>query len=110
MMEYPMLKAAILTRVGATPEGFRKKFREEVFADTEHPQAVAHCLKDYAMGWLNSDVNTKARLVEVTVRVLSGMLGSRTLSAGVTPGTRNSGPGGPVGTVPGSRTNTRQAA
>ncbi|RXM27449.1 hypothetical protein EOD39_10827 [Acipenser ruthenus] len=44
MMEYPMLKAAILTRVGATPEGFWKKFREEVFADTEHPQAVAHCL------------------------------------------------------------------
>ncbi|MGH0153339.1 UNVERIFIED_CONTAM: hypothetical protein FKN15_028542 [Acipenser sinensis] len=67
MMDYPTLKAVILNRVGATPEGYRKKFRGEQFAAGEHPRAIAHRLKDYALGWLNPDVNTKARLVEMVV-------------------------------------------
>ncbi|MGH0143412.1 UNVERIFIED_CONTAM: hypothetical protein FKN15_016743 [Acipenser sinensis] len=67
MMNYPTLKAVILNRVGATPEGYRKKFRGEQFAAGEHPRAIAHRLKDYALGWLNPDVNTKARLVEMVV-------------------------------------------
>ncbi|MGH0179312.1 UNVERIFIED_CONTAM: hypothetical protein FKN15_001329 [Acipenser sinensis] len=61
MMDYPKLKAAILNRVGATPEGYRRKFREA------HPRTIAHRLKDYALGWLNPDASTKARLVEVIV-------------------------------------------
>ncbi|XP_058858926.1 SCAN domain-containing protein 1-like [Acipenser ruthenus] len=67
MMDYPALKAAILNRVGATPEGYRRKFREERFSAEEHPRTIAHRLKDYAMGWLNPDASTKARIVEVIV-------------------------------------------
>ncbi|MGH0165588.1 UNVERIFIED_CONTAM: hypothetical protein FKN15_049456 [Acipenser sinensis] len=54
MVDYLMLKAAILNHMGATLEGYRRKFWEEVFA---------HRLKDYAMGWLNPDATTKARLM-----------------------------------------------
>ncbi|MGH0147297.1 UNVERIFIED_CONTAM: hypothetical protein FKN15_010209 [Acipenser sinensis] len=65
MMDYPTLKVASLTRVGATPEGFRRKFREKIFSAQEHPWTIAHRLEDYAMGWLNPDATTKARLVEI---------------------------------------------
>ncbi|MGH0129427.1 UNVERIFIED_CONTAM: hypothetical protein FKN15_002190 [Acipenser sinensis] len=53
MMDYPTLKATILTREGATPEGYRRKFREEVFSAMEHPRTIAHprtigcCLYSY---------------------------------------------------------------
>ncbi|MGH0136790.1 UNVERIFIED_CONTAM: hypothetical protein FKN15_062798 [Acipenser sinensis] len=67
MMEYPTLKAAILNRVGATPEGYRRRFREENFSAEEHPRAIAHRLQDYARGWLNPGATTTARLVEVVV-------------------------------------------
>ncbi|MGH0128238.1 UNVERIFIED_CONTAM: hypothetical protein FKN15_033794 [Acipenser sinensis] len=67
MLDYPLLKAAILNRVGATPEGYRKKFREEQFTAGEHPRTIAHRLKDYAMGWLNPAATTKARVVEMIV-------------------------------------------
>ncbi|MGH0141016.1 UNVERIFIED_CONTAM: hypothetical protein FKN15_021414 [Acipenser sinensis] len=67
MMDYPTLKAAILNRVGATPEGYRRKFRETRFSAEEHPRTIAHRLKDYALGWLNPDATTKARLVEMVI-------------------------------------------
>ncbi|RXM29493.1 Protein 5NUC [Acipenser ruthenus] len=67
MMDYPTLKVTILSRVGATPRGFRRKLREESFSEEEHLRTIAHRLRDYAMGWLNPDVTTKARLVVVIV-------------------------------------------
>ncbi|MGH0162901.1 UNVERIFIED_CONTAM: hypothetical protein FKN15_043571 [Acipenser sinensis] len=67
MMDYPTLKATILNRVGATPEGYWRKFREERFPPEEHPRTIAHRLNEYAMGWLRPDATTKARLVEVIV-------------------------------------------
>ncbi|RXM93543.1 hypothetical protein EOD39_18962 [Acipenser ruthenus] len=67
MVDYPTLKATVLNRVGATPEGYRRKFREEVFAAEEHPRTIARRLKDYAMGWLNLYATPKARLVEAVL-------------------------------------------
>ncbi|KAK6481115.1 SCAN domain-containing protein 1-like, partial [Huso huso] len=67
MMDFPTLKAAILNGMGPTPEGYRKKFQEEVFANNEHPRVIAHRLWDYAVGWLNQDATTKERMLEVIV-------------------------------------------
>ncbi|MGH0190941.1 UNVERIFIED_CONTAM: hypothetical protein FKN15_053919 [Acipenser sinensis] len=67
MMDYPTLKATILNRVGATPEGYRRKFREERFSPEEHPRTLAHRLNEDARGWLRPDATTKAGLVEVIV-------------------------------------------
>ncbi|MGH0166504.1 UNVERIFIED_CONTAM: hypothetical protein FKN15_000334 [Acipenser sinensis] len=67
MMDYPTLKATILNRVGATPEGYRRKFREERFSPEEHPRTLAHRLNEDARGWLRLDATLKARLVEVIV-------------------------------------------
>ncbi|MGH0145440.1 UNVERIFIED_CONTAM: hypothetical protein FKN15_044065 [Acipenser sinensis] len=50
IQDFFTLKVAILNRMGATPEDYRRKFREEVFSAEEHPTAIAHRLKDYAMG------------------------------------------------------------
>ncbi|MGH0175358.1 UNVERIFIED_CONTAM: hypothetical protein FKN15_070407 [Acipenser sinensis] len=65
MMDYPTLKATILNRVGATPEGYQGRFREERFSPEEHPRTTAHRLNEDARGWLRPDATTKARLVEV---------------------------------------------
>ncbi|MGH0151703.1 UNVERIFIED_CONTAM: hypothetical protein FKN15_038689 [Acipenser sinensis] len=67
MMDYPTLKATILNRVGATPEGYRRKFREERFSPEEHPRTLAHRLNEDARGGLRPDATTKTRLVEVIV-------------------------------------------
>ncbi|MGH0166476.1 UNVERIFIED_CONTAM: hypothetical protein FKN15_072116 [Acipenser sinensis] len=67
MMDYPTLKATILNRVGATPEGYRRKFREERFSPEEHPRTMAHRLNEDARGWLRPDATTKTRLVEMIV-------------------------------------------
>ncbi|MGH0182216.1 UNVERIFIED_CONTAM: hypothetical protein FKN15_018295 [Acipenser sinensis] len=65
MMVYPTLKATILNRVGATPEGYRRRFRKGRFSPKEHPRTMAHRLNEDAKWWLSPDATTKARLVEM---------------------------------------------
>ncbi|MGH0171323.1 UNVERIFIED_CONTAM: hypothetical protein FKN15_017931 [Acipenser sinensis] len=68
-----------------------------------------HRSPTYAMGWLNPDATTKARLMEVIVgRAVSGVLGPGTAPMGTMAGTHFVGYGSATGgTVPGSRTSSR---
>ncbi|MGH0132928.1 UNVERIFIED_CONTAM: hypothetical protein FKN15_056889 [Acipenser sinensis] len=107
MLEYPMLKAAILNHVGVTPEGYRRKFREESFSAEEHHRAVVHRLQDYTRGLAEpgSHYHYQAGGGNRS-RVVPAVLGSGTAFVGATAGTHHPGSGDPTGrAVPGSRTN-----
>ncbi|MGH0170063.1 UNVERIFIED_CONTAM: hypothetical protein FKN15_058194 [Acipenser sinensis] len=67
MRNYATLKTAILNRVGATPEGYRRRLREEKLGEMEHPRTLAHRLHDYAVGWLDPGTNSKDQVVELEV-------------------------------------------
>ncbi|XP_058866626.1 scavenger receptor cysteine-rich type 1 protein M130-like [Acipenser ruthenus] len=67
MRNYITPKTAILNRVGATPERYRRRLREGKLGEMEHPRTLAHRLRDYAVGWLDPATNSKDRVVELVV-------------------------------------------
>ncbi|CAM4634943.1 unnamed protein product [Caretta caretta] len=61
-LDYGMVKAAILDRLGLLSEKYRQKFRAARWAGGVRPWAFAQKLTDWAMRWLRPDAQTVGQI------------------------------------------------
>ncbi|MEE6526654.1 hypothetical protein FKM82_027422 [Ascaphus truei] len=63
-MDYQQLKAAILDRLGLTPETYRRRFRTVKYTNRDRPRVVAHRLVDLCTMWIQPEKHDKAEILE----------------------------------------------